>query len=120
MLASLALAGAALAGTIEIGVAFNGQQVPLKVGDALRVKLAGNATTGYAWKVKSLGGPVLRATGVRYVPSPHPPGVVGSGGTYFVSFKAVAKGKALLKLVYVGPGTNAPTARTFSVTAVVS
>jgi predicted secreted protein len=95
------LAATASATTITVTKAKNGKTVTLHKGDKLVVKLAANATTGYAWKVKSVDKTVLEPLTSKYVPSPNPKHLVGKGGTYKLSLRAHAKETTTLTLVYV-------------------
>ncbi len=107
-------AGAALAGrTVTVGAASNGKSVTLKKGDTLVVRLAGNATTGFAWQIASLPRS-LKKTGSSYVPTKTAKPVVGSGGTYVFRF-AARTGAGTLRLVYRQPfDKKTPPARTFT------
>jgi predicted secreted protein len=105
VLAALALAAGASAavssgGRHQVGAKQNGKTVTLDRGDYLLVSLKGNATTGYAWRVASVNKSVLKPLGVRYVPNPNPEGLLGVGGVYKLRFKAIAKGRTTLRLVY--------------------
>jgi predicted secreted protein len=82
------------------GQAQNGKSVILSRGAQLVVSLTGNATTGYAWKIRSVNKSVLKPLTVKYVPNPNPKHLVGSGGVYKLSFKARAFGTTVLRLVY--------------------
>jgi predicted secreted protein len=95
------LAASASAATITVTKANNGKTVTLKKGDKLVVKLAANATTGYAWKVKSVDKTVLEPVSSKYVPSPNPKHLVGAGGTYKLTLAARSAGSTTLKLIYV-------------------
>ena len=85
---------------VSAGSAKNGKSVALHSGDQLVVTLKGNATTGYAWKVKSAKKSVLKPRAVTYHPDPNPTHLVGAGGVYKLRFKALTHGTTLLKLVY--------------------
>lgn len=93
-------AGAAAGRIIIVGSAKNGKSVTLRRGDQLVVSLKGNATTGYAWKVKSVAKSVLKRLSVTYVPDPNPNHLVGTGGVYKLRFKALVRGTTMLRLVY--------------------
>jgi len=77
----------------------NGSRITLNVGDSLQIALAGNPTTGYAWEIAESNPNLLEAQGeVEY--QPEKTNLVGSGGTFLFTFKAIARGNASLKLVY--------------------
>jgi predicted secreted protein len=96
---------------VRVGPRANGTTVLLQPADRLVVSLPGNATTGYAWRVRSVDRTVLKPTGITYVPKK--PSQVGSGGTYVLHFRVVGAGGTTLKLVYVQAGGSKP-ARRFS------
>lgn len=97
---SLAVAGAEAARVVSVGSASNGKSVSLQRGDWLVVSLKGNATTGYAWRVKCVTKSVLKPRAVTYVPDPNPKHLVGKGGVYRLRFKALTRGTTTLHLVY--------------------
>ena len=97
---ALLVAAACAAEVVQVGPPKNGKSVTLDRGDRLVVWLRGNATTGYAWSVKSVDKTVLKPLAVKYVPDPNPRHLVGSGGIYKLRFEAVAVGKTTLKLIY--------------------
>jgi inhibitor of cysteine peptidase len=80
----------------------NGQAVVLEVETPFDVRLKGNATTGYAWKVASIKGKSIAQQGeVNY--KAEETGRVGSGGIYTAHFKAIEPGQSTLRLEYVRP-----------------
>ena len=97
----------------------NGKGFAVKVGETIEVSLPGNASTGYEWIVflgkndaaliKQVGEPV-------YVSDPTPNRLVGGGDTFIFTFRAVARGQALLKLVYARPWESEKPLQTFGVT----
>jgi predicted secreted protein len=97
---TLVIANAGAAKITRVGRAQNGKSVILSRGAQLLVSLKGNATTGYAWKVRSVNKSVLKPLTVKYVPNPNPKHLVGSGGVYKLRFGARAFGTTVLKLVY--------------------
>lgn len=106
---------------MEIDASSNGKSVAAKVGDAIVVKLKGNATTGHLWAVSSVDGKSVTAVGeVKYTPTAAAQGVVGSGGVFVATFKAVAPGKTILTLGYARPWEkDGPPLETFRVTVEV-
>ena len=86
---------------VSAGAAQNGKSVALHSSDQLVVSLKGNATTGFAWKIRSAGkSSVLKPLAVKYTPDPNPTHLVGKGGVYKLRFKALARDTTSLKLVY--------------------
>jgi inhibitor of cysteine peptidase len=107
---------ATAARTVRVGPKANGSTVTFRVGDTLVVSLPGNATTGYAWRVRLLDQIVLKVARVTYVA--RKTGTIGAGGTYVFRFRAVAAGKARMKLGYAQSGGMRPT-KTFALVVVV-
>ena len=63
----------------------------------------------------------LSPEGSRYVPAPHPPGLVGSGGTAIFEFRATSHGAQRLKLTYAQHfDPSAKPAKVFSLTVEVA
>lgn len=112
------LVGAAAASTIvRVGPKANGRLLRLQTSDILVVSLPGNASTGFAWKVRSVDRSVLRPISTKYVPRPSG-GKVGTGGTFVLRFRADQAGRTRLGLGYMQSGsTNA--AKTFSLRVLV-
>ncbi len=104
---------------LELDWADNGNGYAVEVRDIIEVRLPGNASTGYEWIV-FLGkddAALIRQVGEPdYVVDPRPSGMVGVGGTFIFTFEAVARGGALLKLVYARPSESERPLQTFAVT----
>lgn len=79
------------------------QQVVLRVGDEMTMSMRGNPTTGFTWRIKSVNRSILKPLGSKYVPAKHPPGVTGTGGTFFFRFRALAHGHTLVRFVHSRP-----------------
>ena len=98
----------------------SGKSLTVKSGDAIRVTLRGNPTTGFSWQVvtpddgkaivKQVGGAVFQADS----------SALGAGGTFTFEFQAAAKGEGALKLVYSRPWESVHQAQTFEVTLTVN
>lgn len=100
-------------GTITVGPKADGTTVRPRPGDALLVRLPGNATTGYRWTVTHRP-PALRLVSAKYVPLS--PARLGSGGSYVFRF-AAGPGSGVLRLVYRRPWQAAkPPLRRFTLT----
>jgi predicted secreted protein len=84
--------------------------IHVKRNQEFEVRLAANASTGYSWRVGQTVPALVKELDAHYV-APKT-GRVGAGGTAVIRFKATKQGKGGLGLAYVGPGTNAPIART--------
>ncbi|OFW58666.1 MAG: hypothetical protein A2133_08075 [Actinobacteria bacterium RBG_16_64_13] len=97
----------------------NGTTITVKVGDEIQVVLKGNSTTGFSWMatLSEEDAGILEQIGEpTYVPDSQ---LIGAGGTYTFTFKAVAAGDAALKLVYLRPWESVPPLETFEVRVLV-
>jgi inhibitor of cysteine peptidase len=112
VLAAAVAAGGLLAGcgtsegeapkTIEVTpAAQTGTTVDAAVGDLVVVNLEANATTGYEWQFTA--GDTFVIDGSKYVPSPAPSNVVGSGGTQVVTLRITKAGSSDLTGTYRQP-----------------
>jgi inhibitor of cysteine peptidase len=103
---------------MELTVADNGKTFKATVGEVITLSLEGNPTTGFNWQTTAIQGNAVEAAGKpEYVPQPHPPGTVGTGGTFIWKFRAIKPGKAIVELEYVRPGEkDIPPAETFTAT----
>ena len=103
-----------------IGSAQDGATIPLTLGQTLAVNLAGNATTGFDWKLQGVDRTILHPDGdVTYTPTGYDPPLTGSGGIFTARFTAVRAGETLVSLVYVRPFESHP-AKPFFVHVVVA
>lgn len=86
-----------------LNAAAQNQTISLHAGEIFKVVLAGNPTTGYQWE--TVPGDSAMILGQIGPPEyqPDTPQVIGSGGKYLFSFKAIAVGKTKLKLIYHRP-----------------
>ena len=91
---------AATRNTIVVGPAANGSQRRLERGDRLVVRLASNASTGYAWQIRSGVGGVLVLVARTYVPASDG-SRLGAPGTAVLRLRAAACGRTVLRLAYV-------------------
>ena len=110
-------------GAIKITDADNGKTVAVKTGDTVQVILEGNPTTGYQWtatltdKDKAIA---QQQGDAAYVQQSTDSSVVGAGGTYTFTFKAVAAGQATLTFAYARSfDKGVAPAKTFTVTLTV-
>jgi len=97
----------------------DGKQITLPAGSLLKISLAANPSTGFAWQkiggdesvLVPIGNSVYQGSG----------GGIGSGGTSTFWFAPGANGTTTLQLVYRQAFVpNVPPAQTFSVTVTVS
>ena len=76
----------------------NGGTVALKVNDHVRVQIDGNPTTGYTWETENLDTNLLEQVGeAKFTQSST---LVGAGGTFVFTFKALKAGITHLHLIY--------------------
>ena len=99
----------------------NGTAVTIQVDDTLKIVLSGNPTTGFTWEVETVDAAILQQEGdVEYIPDTTEPEIVGSGGTFTFTFKAIAIGQTPLRLVYHRPWESGiPPAETFELSVTV-
>ncbi|MBN1630348.1 MAG: protease inhibitor I42 family protein [Thermoleophilia bacterium] len=108
------------AATLTLDEEDNGTTVAVKPGDTIDVILEGNPTTGYGWSVdlSDEDAAILEQVGEpSYVPDS---GLIGAGGTYTFTFRALAAGDATLALHYSRVWESVPPLETFSVTVAVA
>jgi inhibitor of cysteine peptidase len=103
---------------ITLTDADNGKSVSAKIGDQIQVLLVGNATTGYAWTVTMTDADkaVLQQQGdAVYTETSTDSSVVGGGGIYTFTFKAIAAGTANPAFNYARSFESNPPAQTYTV-----
>ncbi len=111
--------GGSSSNAITLTDADNGKSISAKVGDQIKVALAGNATTGYAWTVTMTDADkaVLQQQGEAvYTETSTSSSVVGGGGTYTFTFKVIAAGTAKPTFNYARSFESNPPAQTYTVT----
>jgi len=89
---------------LELSADQDGKSVTIAKGREIVVRLAGNPTTGFNWRVGEISGAAVKSQGEpTYVPTQHTQRMVGTGGTFVFKFLAVKPGKSTVKLVYARP-----------------
>jgi len=108
-------------GGVRLTEADNGRTVAVPLGARIHILLSGNPTTGYRWQSTAVRGRSVRLDGEPdYRPDPQRQGMVGGGGTFVFSLRAVRPGRSDLALAYVRPWqTQQKPERTYRVTVVV-
>ena len=93
----------------------NGGTVALKVNDLVRVQIDGNPTTGFTWETENLDASLLAQVGkTEFTRNSN---LVGAGGTFTFTFKALKAGVTHLRLIYHRTfEKNTPPAQIFDVT----
>ncbi|MEZ0396523.1 MAG: protease inhibitor I42 family protein [Anaerolineales bacterium] len=105
--------------TISLDAAANGQTIEMTLGQRLTIALPANPSTGYTWEIQQGATPVLDPIGEPAFTSDNP-GLVGSGGTLRLTFRAAQTGVTTLVLVYHRPWeTDVEPLDTFQVTVTV-
>ena len=99
----------------EFEVTESGSSVTVSVGDEIVVRVPEIPTTGYAWTITSVGGP-LRLVESSYVPDgpagPAGNGVApapGAGGKRLIRLRAASPGEAAAELALKRPWETEPT-----------
>ncbi len=115
----LASACSGPANQVNLTAADKGGQVDVKVGGEIVIALDSNPSTGYTWEAKELDTTMFGQVGDPTFTSSSP-GLVGSGGTLTLTFKALKEGTATLTLVYHRPWeTGVDPVDTFAITVTV-
>jgi inhibitor of cysteine peptidase len=109
-------------GALKLIEADNGRTFTVKTGDTIEVVIAGNPTTGYEWTavldeasaalLEQVGEPVYAAESTDHT-------LVGGGGTYTFTFKALKSGSADLRLAYARAWENVDPIQTFTVAVTI-
>ncbi|RDI69197.1 protease inhibitor I42 family protein [Nocardia pseudobrasiliensis] len=104
--------------TVNLDAKADGTRVTLKVGQEVRVSLAGNPTTGALWQLRELDQTIVKQKDdPDFRPDPNPDNKVGVGGTSIWTFTALAPGSTKLAMDYSRPWEQGvPPYQTFSVT----
>jgi inhibitor of cysteine peptidase len=107
------------AATLTLDETDDGSTVAVEPNDTFDVVLKGNPTTGYGWNVhlSAEDAVILEQVGEPGYVSDS--GLIGAGGTYTFTFRALAAGEATLALYYSRPWESVPALKIFSVTVQV-
>ncbi len=104
---------------VNLAAADNGSQVEVKLGGQIVITLDSNPSTGYTWEAKDLDTTMFEQVGDPTFNSSNP-GLVGSGGTLTLNFKALKAGTTRLTLIHHRPWeTGIDPIDTFAVTVTV-
>lgn len=105
---------------IALAESDGGKTVKVEKGRRVRIRLAGNPTTGYSWFLLPIEGAAVKADGkVAYKAGAARPGMVGVGGSFELKLTAARTGRSVVRLEYKRPWEKVPALRKFSVTLVV-
>lgn len=94
----------------------NGQTVTVPPDGILVLRLAGNASAGYAWEFTRLDAARLHFLDSRYESDSD---AVGAGGTFTFRFEALQTGATVIGLAYRRSWETGSPAATFSLTVVI-
>jgi predicted secreted protein len=105
---------------VELDQDDNGTDVRLAVGEELVLRLASNASTGYAWQlVEDLDEDVIQVVSSEYEPDEGSEDLAGGGGTEIWRFRARGPGSVPVALEYVFGDEERDPANEFSVVVTV-
>jgi inhibitor of cysteine peptidase len=103
---------------IEINEAQNDSSIELSVGDELVITLDGNPTTGYQWEMEPINNNVVELQNLPEYKSGN--SLVGSGGQYKFTLKAVKTGSSTVALKYYRSfEADVPPIQTYSIDIMV-
>ncbi|MEW6182130.1 MAG: stalk domain-containing protein [Bacillota bacterium] len=114
---TVTVTGGGLEAAVSLTEADDGGSVELKEGDFLEVALDGNPTTGYTWMAAVDAAVLRQVCEPMFQPET---GLIGSGGTITLRFRADAAGVTEMELVYLRPWESVMPLKTFEVTVTVS
>jgi predicted secreted protein len=80
---------------VRVTDAWNGKEVPLKVGQTFTIALSENPATGYHWIFTQKGRPICSLVGDSFEPRTH---LLGSPGVHEWHFRADAPGTATIEM----------------------
>lgn len=83
---------------IKLGEDDNGKTFTLAAGDKFTVSLPGNPTTGYTWEVNEIDPAVIELVAEPEYKADS--NLIGAGGIFTFTFKALAPGDAAVSLIY--------------------
>lgn len=98
--------------TVRVDESFNNQTVDMAVGDRLVLSLPSNPTTAYSWTYREQPSEQVLEEVRQWYESDSM--LIGSGGSQYWEYKAVAPGSASIKLIYSRPWNNKPPAKEFT------
>jgi inhibitor of cysteine peptidase len=94
----------------------NGGSFEIRAGGTIELSLEANPSTGYSWEMDD---PDPEASLIEQIRDPtfvpDDPNAVGSGGTITFTFRAVDRGKMVIKLAYYPPDAAEAPTETFQV-----
>ena len=89
---------------VTLGDKDSGKTVELRVGDAVKLVLDTNPTTGFSWtKIDKVDASILKLEKNDYRQNANPGRMVGVGGQTTIVYRAVKAGTAKIDLTYMQP-----------------
>ncbi len=116
--ALLTVIAGACAGNHVLTLDDDGDRVPLASGEEIQVTLEGNATTGFSWELVEYDPAVITPLGESTYDE-NDGELVGSGGRWTWTLRAVAAGESPVRFVYDRTWEEEPPESVFSFTAAV-
>ena len=113
-IALLMTLAACSAAAVELDATENGQSVEVASGEKITITLEGNPTTGYSWEVSEIDAAVAELAGEPDYKTDSK--MLGSGGVYTFTFKAIAPGTTSIKLIYHRSWEDAEPEKVYEVT----
>jgi len=83
---------------VKLDEQHNGQSVEVKSGERITITLAGNPTTSYNWELSEFDAAMVELVGEPAYDSDSK--LLGGGGAYTFTLKALTPGTTTLKLIY--------------------
>jgi predicted secreted protein len=87
-------------GTVDVTAKNNGQIVPAKVGDLIRIRLEANPSTGYSWELRDFEFGVAEFFNADLAPRDGGNMMFGAPGDAVITLQAVKPGQQKIQLVY--------------------
>ena len=106
--------------TVTLTEADSGKAISLAKGQPLVLRLAANATTGFAWQTATAPIAAVLTTVSSDYESSATPGLVGAGGTQVLKYQGAGAGQTPLRLIYVQPWAPTNVGQEFTLTITVN
>lgn len=83
---------------VKLDASDNGRSIEVNNGDKITITLEGNPTTGYSWELSEYDAAMVEPVGEPAYDSDSK--LLGGGGAYTFTLKALAPGVTTVRLVY--------------------
>ena len=105
---------------VDVDEELNGKTVHVLPGEAIRVKLRSNPSTGFSWALGPIEDGMFETSGEsEFAADPHREGEAGYGGCEIWTFKAVQSGETEISLFYARSWEDKEPAKTFELHVVI-